>query len=143
MAENSEIDFETISSGDALPEARIVMEPDTYFAYNRLVNEINPLHFDKQYAQSLGYKDIVVAGVYTFSFIPQMVETWVGGADNIRTVNVRFHNPVYIGETIILNARVTGKRRMEDGNMVDVEVTANDSAGALLISATVAADMGI
>ncbi len=83
----------------------------------------------------------MVAGVYTFSFIPQMIETWAGGADCIRAVNVRFHNPVYIGETMILNAQIVSKRRTEDGHIVDVDVTVNDSAEAPLITATVAVDI--
>ncbi len=83
------------------------------------------------------YKDIVVAGVYTFSFIPQVLDRWAGGADNIRTVCVRCHKPVYIGETNVLSGQITGKRQVQKQNIIAVDVEVNNSWKEVLIRAAV------
>ena len=141
MKRQNRVDFEALAPGDALPEAQIVMDRQTYSDYNRLINEINPLHFDAAYARKLGYKDIVVAGVYTFSFIPQMIEAWAGKPGCISSIAVRYKSPVYIGETIVQTARIAKKTEANDFKLVEIEVEVKDNAGELLTAATVGVEL--
>lgn len=137
---NKAIAFDEIKEGDKLPPTEIRMERDKYLAYNDLVKNINPIHADKGFANRLGYKDIVVAGVYTFSFIPKMIEDWAGGSGKVRDVRIKFHNPVYIEETIIQSAEV-GKKVSEEGKKyIECEVSVEDGQGTRLTSATVTVD---
>lgn len=130
------LDFEKVREGDLLAERRIRMDRGTYFAYNKLVTEINPLHFDADYSRRLGFRDIVVAGVYTFSFIPKMVEDWAGEAGRISGIEIKYIAPVYIDETIVQKGRVTGKT-VEGAKRLECEVVVEDSAGATLTEAVV------
>jgi acyl dehydratase len=141
MKRKNEVTFETVKEGDALPEFRARMERETYFAYNQLIKNMNPLHSDPEYARRLGFKDIVVAGVYTFSFIPKMVEDWIGAAGRVCGVEIRFSNPVYIEETIVQTGRV--KKIFSSGGkrLLECEVNVSDSRGNPLTSATVTVEM--
>ncbi len=132
--------FEEIKEGDRLPTERIGMDREEYFSYNRLVKEINPLHFTKKYAEKLGFKDIVVAGVYTFSFIPRMIESWAGEAGRISGIDIRYENPVYIEETIVQKAHVKRKVAQEGEKYVLCEVSVEDGEGNLLSVAEVTVD---
>ena len=129
--------FEDIQEGERLPELRRQMDRETYLAYNRLTKEINPLHFDQAYAQRLGFREIVVAGVYTFSFIPKMVEDWLGDAGFIRRIEIHYRNPIYLGGTIVQKALVRKKRVEPDQKWIECEVTVEDEEGNLLTSAAV------
>lgn len=129
--------FEDIREGDRLPELRRPMDRETYLAYNRLVKEINPLHFDLAYARRLGFREIVVAGVYTFSFIPKMVEDWMGDAGCIRRIEIHYRNPIYLGNTIVQQARVRKKRAEGDKQWIECEVEVADEQGHPLTGATV------
>jgi acyl dehydratase len=137
MSSNNGLAFEKIKQGDWLPEMRVKMDRDTYFAYNRLVKEINPLHFDREYAKTLGYRDIVVAGVYTFSFITRMIEDWLGDSGWISSTRVRFKNPAYIDETIVQTARVIRKFKKDKARHVECEILVKDMDGKELTSALV------
>ncbi len=136
MAGPREMNFDDIEAGDVLPELRVAIVRDTYFDYNRLIKNMNPLHADPEYARRLGYRDIVVAGVYTFSFIPKMVEDWIGGAGRVAGVKIKYLSPVYIGETIVQTARVAQKSSSPPS--LQIEVTVSDLPGNTLTTAAVA-----
>ena len=100
MEDKHKIDFENINRGDVIPLYKVKMDRKTYFEYNKLVNEINPLHFDENYAKALGFKGIVVAGVYTFSFIPRMIADWIGRPGSIRNMEIRYIIGAVIGAVV-------------------------------------------
>ena len=135
-----EMKYSEIKKGDSLPEFRAHMDRETYFAYNKLVNNWNPIHADKDYAVKLGYKDIVVAGLYTYSFITRMVEEWTAPSGTIRSVEVKYHDPVYIDSTMVQRGRVAGKMNSGKQGSVEVEIKAEDGEGLLLISASITVD---
>ena len=133
--------FESISTGQELPGFDVTMDRETYFAYNRLINNLNPLHADAGYAKSIGFDDIVVAGVYTYSFVPRLVEDWLGGAGRVRSVEIRYHAPVYINTTVTYKGQVAKKRAAADGRLVEIEVRAWSAGGDELLSAMVVAQL--
>ena len=113
------------------------MDREKYLAYNRLVNNINPLHSDQGYARKLGFEDIVVAGVFTFSFIPQMIEEWAGGSSIIRCVEIKYLSPVYIEAAIVHKALVRSKFVKDGIRRLELEVWVEDSQGNRLTEARV------
>jgi len=137
MGFDNRLRFEDIQEGDRLPEARLRMDRETYLAYNRLVQEINPLHFDQAYARRLGFREIVVAGVYTFSFIPKMVEDWVGDSGAVGRIDIQYRNPIYLGNTIVQKAHVRKKSADPDKKWMECEVAVEDEEGNPLTRAVV------
>jgi acyl dehydratase len=127
--------FQDVQEGDFAPELRVVMERERYFAYNALVKNINPLHSDRAYARTLGFDDVVVAGVYTYSFMTRVVEDWVGGDGRISSVEISYQHPVLIGESVIYTARVARKEERDRG--LELEVQAKNTAGAICTRAAV------
>ncbi len=103
--DKSEID--KIKVGDKIPPYKVKIRKEIYKKYNRLINEINPLHFNKNYAQKLGFKDIVVAGNFTFSYIPKWLINWSGDISSIKKISVKFENPIYLNEEIIHKGTIT------------------------------------
>ena len=132
--------FEEIKDGDRLPELRVRMDREKYFAYNDLVKNINPLHSDEAYAKRLGFRDIVVAGVYTYSFITRMIEDWVGESGEISQVEIGYKSPIYIDETIIHEAQVIKKCEDVRRRYAECEVLVRDREGNKLTEALVRVD---
>jgi len=129
--------FSEISEGASLPECRIRMDPERYGAYNRLVDEINPLHFDRDFARALGFEDIVVAGIYSFSFIPGMIESLLEESARIRSIEIVFRSPLYLGETIVQRALVKRKVEAEGTRWVELKVSVEDTRGRTTTEASV------
>ncbi len=63
---------------------------------------MNPLHSDTKYARAIGFEDIVVAGVYTFAFIPRMIEDWSAGKLRVISMEISYSKPAYINKVKII-----------------------------------------
>lgn len=135
MGSNYKINFENIKNEDRILSYKVKMDRKTYFEYNKLVSEINPLHFDKKYAQQLGFKNIVVAGVYTFSFIPKMITEWIGEPDNIQSIEIKYNKPIYIEDIITYYGTVKRKYVKDNKIFIDCEITVENVEGTKSISA--------
>ncbi len=131
------INFENINEGDIIPAFTVKMDRTTYFKYNKLVNEINPLHFDEKYAKSLGFRDIVVAGVYTFSFIPKIITDWIGEPGRIKNIEIKYIKPAYIEDEVTYKGVVKSKRLVENRKVVECEVYSENTEGTRLLEANI------
>jgi acyl dehydratase len=132
MAVITDAGFDDIREGDHFPEYPIRMDRETYFEYNELVKNINPLHSNEEYAQKLGFRDIVVAGVYTFSFIPRMIEEWLSSPVRFKKIEIRYQSPVYPDAVIVHKARVIKKVERDGQRLIECEVTVEDEDGERL-----------
>ena len=133
---NSKVSFENIKKGDRIPSYEVKMGRKTYFEYNKLVNEINPLHFDEKYAQQLGFKNIVVAGVYTFSFITRMIAEWIGEPGSIQSIEIKYNKPIYIDDVVTYSGTASKKYIKDNKKYIDCEISIENVEGAKLINAT-------
>lgn len=98
--------FDGLTVGQEIPEFQVKMEGQTYRKYNRLIKEINPIHFNKNYALKLGYNGIVVAGNFLFTFIPKWIIDWVEDPTAIKKIDVKFDTPVYLDDILIHTGKI-------------------------------------
>jgi len=92
--------------GIELPPFKIKVEAQKYRKYNRLIKEINPIHFNKKYAQNLGFDSIVVAGNFLFTYIPKWLIDWIGDARIIKRITINFQHPIYADDVIIHKGKI-------------------------------------
>jgi len=93
--------------GQEIPSFKVKMEKKTYKQYNKLAKEINPMHLSKLYVHRLGYDDILIAGNFLFSFIPKWIINWIEGNINaLSSITIKFENPVYIDDEIVLKGNI-------------------------------------
>ena len=129
--------FDEIREQAEIPPFEIDFSPERNQGYCQFVNEINPLHFDQEYARSLGYEDIVVAGIFTASLFPKVVTDWMGMQARIEKMQVRFESPAYLDETVIYRGRVTRKAIEEGVKRLECEVWSENADGERLALATI------
>ena len=114
--------FNEVRVGTEIPPFSIKMDQPMYKKYNKSVTEINPLHLSEKFARKLGYKKIVVAGVFTYSFFLRPILNWVKDRGYIKQVKIQFKEPIYIEDEIIHHAKVTEKYRKDGINYIEFEV---------------------
>ena len=133
---SSAIAFDKIREEVEIPSLEIDFSAARNKDYCELVGEINPLHFDQEYARALGYEDIVVAGIFTASLFPKLITDWLGGQAVIEKMEVKFGSPAYLNDTVTYRGRV-GKKRVEAGaKRLECEVWSENAASERLASAT-------
>ena len=129
--------FENLRIGQEIPQLEINLTSEKNKLYNRIVKEINPLHFNLKYAQSLGYKNIVIAGVFTYSFFTKIVKDWLGESGVIRNLEIFFKDPAYENDLLIYKGKVLGKLIDGDKKIIKCEIWSENKDGVQLAMANI------
>ena len=75
-----------------------------------LTGDMNPLHHQKDYAKEKGYKDRVVYGMLTASFLSTLAGIYLPGEKSlIHSVETKMIKPVFIGDELIVTGKVSEK----------------------------------
>lgn len=133
---------EPIREGTEIPPLSVHFSPERNGRYCRLVNEINPLHFDAAYARDLGYRDIVIAGVFTASYFPEVLAAWLGRNLRIEKMVLKFRAPAYLSDTVTYRGKVL--RLMNEGGRrsIECDLWSENASGERLAQASVIARLG-
>ena len=76
-------------------------------AFWKISGDENPLHMKKEFAQSQGYRDRVVYGMLTSSFLSQLVGVHLPGKYCLlQGMELKYLNPVYAGDTLTVKGTV-------------------------------------
>ena len=75
-----------------------------------ITDDVNPLHNNKDFALNYGFKDKVVYGMLTASFISTLAGVYLPGKNClIQSVETKFLKPVYINDVIELIGEIKEK----------------------------------
>ncbi|MCR5507554.1 MAG: MaoC family dehydratase [Lachnospiraceae bacterium] len=78
--------------------------------FREITGDINPLHKDSDYARERGYRDRVVFGMLTASYLSTLAGVYLPGEHSlIHSVNTKFSGTVYPGDTLTVEGTVTEK----------------------------------
>ncbi len=106
--------------------------------YIALTGERNPLHCSEPFAQSLGYKTTPVDDLLAFhiAFGKTVPDISVNAVANLGYADVRFIQPVFIGDTLSTSSQVIGLRQNSNGKsgVVWVHSTAINQHNAPVLS---------
>ncbi|MHA1269847.1 MAG: MaoC family dehydratase [Candidatus Helarchaeota archaeon] len=128
------LDLNHAKINDLLPSYNVIIDHLMYKRYNRLINEVNPLHFNKNYAQKLGFKNIVVAGNFTYSLITKWLIDFIGNPLFLKHVSVKFQRPVYINDEIIHRGKITNIFSDNNNTLIEGDFFVEKSNGELVSS---------
>ncbi|MGA9340738.1 MAG: bifunctional enoyl-CoA hydratase/phosphate acetyltransferase [Rhodanobacteraceae bacterium] len=126
--------FEEITVGDMASLSRTVSQQDIdLFAV--ISGDINPAHMDPVYARNDPFHKIIAHGMWGAGLISSVLGTKLPGAGTIYLAqDLRFLQPVGIGDTITATLTVTEKHAEHGTLLFDCRCTNQD--GLLVISGT-------
>lgn len=101
------IHFDEISLGYS--ESFVVTITETMVeAFGMISGDMNPLHIDAWYAQSVGHPAPIVYGMLTASFYSRLVGMYIPGKlALLQQIEVSFKSPVYIGDALTVEGVVS------------------------------------
>ena len=106
--------------------------------YIALTGERNPLHCSEPFAQSLGYKAAPVDDLLAFhiAFGKTVPDISVNAIANLGYADVRFMQPVFVGDTLSTSSQVIGLRQNSSGKngVVYVQSTAINQRAEPILS---------
>jgi 3-hydroxybutyryl-CoA dehydratase len=118
--------IEDLAVGQSASYSRTISERDVDM-FGAVSGDMNPLHFDDEYAKGTIFRGRIAHGMLSASFISTVFGTKFPGAGSIfMSATVRFKAPVRIGDTVTATVKVReidlAKRRVS----FDVGCTVGD-----------------
>lgn len=108
--------IEDLTVGQSASYSRTISEADIA-QFGAVSGDLNPLHFDEEYAKGTIFRGRIAHGMLSVSFLSTVLGTMLPGAGSIFLgASVSFKAPVRIGDTVTATCRVkeidTAKRRV-------------------------------
>ena len=86
--------------GDSADFAKTISESDVYM-FAGITGDFNPIHVNHEYAKKSIFSNRIVHGMLTSSLISTILGTKLPGPGTVfLEQNIKFKNPVYIGDTV-------------------------------------------
>ncbi|MFL6073656.1 MAG: MaoC family dehydratase [Mycobacteriales bacterium] len=120
------VSYDEVEVGTALPEVSFPVRRGDLVRYAGASGDFNPIHWNEQFARSVGLPDVIAHGMFTMAEAARLVTDWVGDPGAVVEYGVRFTRPVVVpnddeGAEIQVSGTVAEKL---DGRRVRVEVVA-------------------
>ena len=71
--------------------------------------DYNPIHYDKDFAQSRGLPGVIVHGQLICSFLGQLMTDWMGEQGSLRKLTCSYKGMNFPGETVTAKGKVIKK----------------------------------
>jgi 3-hydroxybutyryl-CoA dehydratase len=98
--------LEDIKPGDSETLSRTVTERDIQL-FGEATGDMNPVHFDEEYARKTIFRGRVAHGALTIGFLSALIGTKLPGAGTIFvSASIVFKGPVRIGDTVTVTCTV-------------------------------------
>lgn len=98
--------------------------------------DYNPIHYDKDFAQSRGLTGVIVPGQLVTSFLGQLMTDWIGESGILKKLSCSYKGMNYPGEDIICQGRV-GKKYIEGGeHCIECNLWAENASGEKTVTGT-------
>jgi 3-hydroxybutyryl-CoA dehydratase len=117
--------------GDVATESRVITD-EVIRQFAAFSGDMNPVHLDETYAAKTRFKGRIAHGMIALSMISKLAGTKMPGYGTIYlSHNVKFKAPVYVGDTVTAEVRVTNVRG--DTPIVALNTTCRNQRGEILL----------
>ena len=133
---SEQIFYEDVNIGDELPP--LTKQPDTrqLVMWAGASGDYNPIHYDKEFAQSKGLSGVIVQGQLVGCFLGQLVTGWMGKEGTLQKLTCSYKEMNFPGESITCKGKVL-KKSIEDGKyLVVCNVWAENTKGEKTVTGT-------
>ena len=115
----------TVKVGDEIPT--LVKHPTTrqLVQYAGAQGDFYEIHYDQDYARSVGLPGVILHGLLKAGFLAQLVTDWLGDRGTLKTFEVSYRGTDMPGHPYSCKGRVT----RVDGPDVELEIWGEDETG--------------
>ena len=115
---------EDVKAGDELPPLAVTPTNVSIFLFGVAFWTPHRVHYDKEWARSEGYDDVLVTGPLMSGYLVRMLTAWSGDTAAVKRLSLRNHAPAFAGEEIIVRGTVAS-------------VVSNDGTGEAVIAVSI------
>ena len=94
-------------------EQKIHFREEQIAAYARASGDMNPIHLDHKFAQSVGLPGVIAHGMLQMSEAALVAARAAGGPKHLRKLSVRFAGMVEPGDTVTFTAEEVSEGKLQ------------------------------
>jgi len=133
--------LDTVNVGDELPPLTVTPTNVSVFLFGVAYWTPHRVHYDKEWARSEGYDDVLVTGPLMTGYLVRMLTAWSGDAMAVKRIALRNHAPAFAGDELTVRGTVASLVSNDSGATAviavsivkhgDAEVVSGEAAVAL------------
>ena len=130
-----------VAVGDSFGPVSVPVTPATLVAYANASGDQNPIHQNREFANSVGLPGIIAHGMWTMGASGTVVADWVGDAGRIVEFRTRFTSMVPVpeeGTSIDVSGTVTA---VDEDGRATIDVTTTNAGQKVLGRCTAVAQL--
>lgn len=135
-----QLTFEEVTEGDEGPPVRHELTRTDLVMYAGASGDFNPMHHDEVKAKEAGLPSVFGHGMFSAGLLGTAITDYVG-IGNLRRYRVRFTRQTWPGEVLTSRVVVTGKRKEDGANLVDLECSLANADGEVKVSGDAVAEL--
>lgn len=132
----SDVRFENVAEGQEIPSLVRRMTNVTNYLYGVALWAPHRIHYDREWARSEGYDDVVIIAGLMSSYLSQMLVRWAGDPGSLRKLELTNRAPAYAGDTVTSRAVVRRKYRDGEETFVECDVEVEKQDGTKVVTGT-------
>ena len=113
-----------VKVGDELPPLTVTPTNVSIFLFGVAFWTPHRVHYDKEWARSEGYDDVLVTGPLMTGYLVWMLTAWSGDALAVKRIALRNHAPAFAGDELTVRGAISS-------------VVSNDSGGEAVIAVSI------
>lgn len=113
-----------IEVGTILPERVFYVDRALLKAYADASGDQNPIHFNEEFAISVGLPNVIAHGMLTMALVGKYITDWAGGSVNVKEYSARFIKPVIVPAGEKVDLTVTARVIEVDGDRIKLDLVA-------------------
>lgn len=106
-----------------------------FVRYQGASGDMNPIHYDTNYAQAAGYPGPFAVGMLAAGVLGSFVTGWLG-AGNVRKFGVQWREQAWPGDVLTYAGTVVAKREENGERLVDLELLVTRQTGGTHLKGT-------
>jgi hydroxyacyl-ACP dehydratase HTD2-like protein with hotdog domain len=115
--------YDDVGVGEQIGPLTVTADKTQLFFFSAATYNGHRIHYDKQWAESEGYDDVLVHGPLQAALLSRAITDWIGGGGRLVSFSVQNRATALPGEALTFGGVVSGKRISEDGaGLVDLDI---------------------
>lgn len=133
--------FADLRVGDELPPLVKVTTPVQLFRYSAVTWNAHRIHYDKDYAATEGYPDVLVHSHLHGAFLTQLCTDWMGANGRLRELELSVRRFAVPGQPLTCTGRITDLRTEDGTGVVMIELAETNPDGQVCAPGTAVVEL--
>ncbi|MBM4444557.1 MAG: dehydratase [Chloroflexi bacterium] len=132
----AQIHYEDIHEGADIPTLEKTPTTRTLVQWAGASGDFFELHYDKEFAKSMGFPNVLVHGRLEAAYLTQLLTDWIGPKGEIKKISVQYRGNAFPGEKLLCKGKVTKKYVKDGQHLVEAEIWVENPAGQRITPGT-------